>query len=188
MYKTPFPSPNGVVATEEFVSSVMGYKALESGGNAIDASIITSLTLALTIPHLGGIGGDFFALIYIANEDKVYYINGSGFAPHKLDINTLRSIGYTRMPNSGPFSITVPGLLDALYEIWRRFGTLEWSDLINKVYALAKNGFPASYSLTNAYRQYRHNLIKDTGSKMVYSQLDNTSYGIRRLVNLRNAA
>jgi len=49
----------GVIASEHPLTSVTGTKILMNGGNAFDATIATSFTLAVTQPHLGGLGGDF---------------------------------------------------------------------------------------------------------------------------------
>ncbi len=59
--KPPWITESGGVASEHPVASKLGVDVLSLGGNAIDATITTSLALALTQPHLGGLGGDFFA-------------------------------------------------------------------------------------------------------------------------------
>ncbi|MBP1448788.1 MAG: gamma-glutamyltransferase [Thermoproteus sp.] len=36
---------------------------MKAGGNEVDVAVAVSLSLAYLLPHLGGIGGDFLALI-----------------------------------------------------------------------------------------------------------------------------
>ena len=74
MLKHPFRSLGGVVASEHPIASLIGYRVLERG-NAVDAAVSTSLTLAVTLPHLGGLGGDFFAL-FKNPEGKVFFVDG----------------------------------------------------------------------------------------------------------------
>ncbi|MFP3281239.1 MAG: gamma-glutamyltransferase, partial [Vulcanisaeta sp.] len=62
--KPPWITELGGVSSEHPVASRLGVDVLNLGGNAIDAAITTSLALALTQPHLGGLGGDFFAMVY----------------------------------------------------------------------------------------------------------------------------
>jgi gamma-glutamyltranspeptidase/glutathione hydrolase len=177
LFKNPFPSSKAVIATENYVSSLVGYKTLALGGNAIDAAVTTSIALSLNIPHLGGLGGDFLALIYIADKNKVYCINGSGYAPKKLSIEHLHNAGYQNMPEKGPLSITIPGLLDGIYQMWKKFGTTDWSKLIKEVYSLYGKGFSACNSLINAYRKYKVDLLRDAGSRTTYKKLDDAAYG-----------
>ena len=105
-------SKHGVVASEEPHASRIGASVLEAGGNAVDAAVAASMALAVTVPHLGGLGGDFFALIR-EPEGKVWFINGSGAAPRLLTRELVESRGYEYMPR-GPLSPTVPGLVDGL--------------------------------------------------------------------------
>ena len=77
---------------------------------------MTSLVLAVTQPHLGGIGGDFFALVRDPNG-RVYWVDGSGYSPSRLTRELLVSRGYASMPEHGVFSINVPGMIDGLREM-----------------------------------------------------------------------
>jgi gamma-glutamyltranspeptidase/glutathione hydrolase len=132
----------GVIASEEPLASYAGARILEAGGNAVDASIAVSFTLAILVPHLGGIGGDFFALLSTPNG-RVEVLNGSGQSPRGLSLELLEERGLKGVPERGPLSIVVPGMVGALYEMWRRYGTLEWSKILEVPVKLAREGFPA---------------------------------------------
>lgn len=167
MFRTPFYSLKGVVASESALASVVGVKALELGGNAVDASVATSLALSITLPHLGGLGGDFFALVKDLNG-KVMFVNGSGYAPSKMSIEYLKSLGLNEVPVEGPLSAVVPGMIDGLRVMWSKFGTLEWGRLVDLVLKSVKNGFPISPSLATALNNLRASLIRDEGSRKTY--------------------
>jgi gamma-glutamyltranspeptidase len=73
-------SPRGVVATEHPYGSQAGAMILAAGGSAIDAAIAANAMTGLVAPHMNGIGGDLFAIVYEASSGKLYGINASGWA------------------------------------------------------------------------------------------------------------
>ncbi len=166
VYKYPQSSTDGVVISENGIASLLGSMILNEGGNAVDAAVVTSLTLGITLPHLGGLGGDFFALVKIGSE--VVFIDGSGPSPADLSIAYMARKGYKQMPSRGPLTITVPGMIDSLYSMWKKFGKLEWGHLVEVVSKLAKKGFPAPYSLATATRRNHDILSMDPGSAYTF--------------------
>ncbi|MGC8542635.1 MAG: gamma-glutamyltransferase family protein [Vulcanisaeta sp.] len=166
--KPPWVTELGGVASEHPTASRLGVDILNLGGNAIDAAVTTSLALALTQPHLGGLGGDFFAMIYIAREGRVYFLNASGWAPRKLSKELLIQKGLNAVPIRGPLSSVVPGLLAGLHALWRRFGTSEWKSLVKPVVETARRGFPASPSFVKAIELLKNDIVNNRDFKSVY--------------------
>ena len=74
---------HGMVATSETQAAMAGLRVLEEGGNAVDAAIATSAALCVTEPMSTGLGGDMFALTWMAKDRKVTALNGSGRAGMK---------------------------------------------------------------------------------------------------------
>src|SRR6201988_1386995 len=72
---------NGIVSTVQPLAAQAGLRVLQQGGNAIDAAVATASTLNVVEPMNVGLGGDLFAVIYIAKQKKVYVLNSSGKAP-----------------------------------------------------------------------------------------------------------
>src|SRR5438105_11725048 len=94
---------NGIVTTVQPLAAQAGLHILQQGGNAIDAAVATAAALNVVYPANTGIGGDLFALIYVARENKIYQLNASGIAPSGLTLARMRSLGYTANPaNFGP--------------------------------------------------------------------------------------
>src|SRR4051795_8675095 len=85
----------GIVATSQPLASMAGVQILERGGNAIDAAIAANSTLGLMEPTSNGIGGDLFAIVYVAKEDKLYGLNASGWSPAEMTPELLKSKGVT---------------------------------------------------------------------------------------------
>ncbi len=153
--KHPFIGFNGAVTSEHYVASLAGLRILEAGGNAIDAAVTVSFTLASVLPHLNGLGGDFFALVL--TNGKVYFVDGSGPAPRRLNIDLLSEKGYDKMPIEGPYTVTVPGIVDAVYTMWNRLGSLEWETLVAPAIRAAINA-PVSNGLARAYDRLKDRL------------------------------
>lgn len=54
----------GMVATPHYLASVAGLRALQSGGNAVDAAVAANAVLTVVYPHMCALGGDAFFLIW----------------------------------------------------------------------------------------------------------------------------
>jgi hypothetical protein len=57
-------APHGLVASPHYLASQAGVEILKKGGSAVDAAIATNAVLNVVYPHMCGIGGDAFWLIY----------------------------------------------------------------------------------------------------------------------------
>lgn len=115
---------------------------LLQGGNAIDAAIAAAATLNVVEPGSTGIGGDMFALVWVAREQKLYALNGSGRAPAGLNIKEVRMRGTSNeMPMMGWLPVTVPGAVDGWSQLLNRFGSLTFADVLAPAIEYAENGF-----------------------------------------------
>ena len=74
-------SRNGIVATSQALAAESGMEILKQGGNAIDAAVAAAAVLNLVEPTSTGVGSDVFAVVYIAKENKLHFLNASGTAP-----------------------------------------------------------------------------------------------------------
>ena len=115
-------STMGVVASESVLASQVGARILEQGGNAIDAAVATNAMMGLVAPMNDGIGGDLFAIVYIAKPGKLYGLNASGWAPAGLTADYLRGKGIAKMPSRGINTVTVPGAVNGWSKLLTRFG------------------------------------------------------------------
>ena len=117
---------------------------------------------------------------------EVTFVNGSGYAPKALSIQLMKTVGYEQMPNFGPFSAVIPGMVDGLRILWEKYGSIEWKKILNLVIESLKNGFPLSYSTVGALNSYREYLMEDEGSKNTYFYASE-AYSTGDLFNFRGA-
>ena len=100
---------HGMVAASQPLAALAGYKILLNGGNAVDAAIAMVSTQSVVEPYSVGLGGDAFALIYLAGQKEPIGMNGSGRAPYLARIESFRERGLEEIPERGILSVTVPG-------------------------------------------------------------------------------
>ncbi|HET9280899.1 MAG TPA: gamma-glutamyltransferase [Candidatus Angelobacter sp.] len=131
----------GIVATSHYLASQAGAQVLAQGGSAMDAAIAANATLGVTEPMMNGIGGDLFLIYWDAKTGKLYGLNASGWAPHKLTIEFLAQHGITTMPHDGIQTVTVPGAVDGWSQAHKRFGRLPWKDLFTPAIYYAEHGY-----------------------------------------------
>src|ERR1035441_1577137 len=161
-------SDRGIVATSQTLASQAGAQVLARGGSAIDAAIAANATLGVVEPERGGIGGDLFVIYYEAKTGKLTGLNASGWAPQGLSIDLLKSMGNRTMPQLGIHSVTVPGCVDGWEKLHRKFGKLPWQDLFAPAIYYAKNGYPVTEIIHEAWHEETAKLAKDRNGRRVY--------------------
>jgi gamma-glutamyltranspeptidase / glutathione hydrolase len=146
MARLPHSSVRGtrhVVASADQLATRAGDLVFARGGNAVDAAIATNAAIAVTGPHLCGMGGDLFALIH--TPDGVVALNSSGRSGSGADAAALRAEGQTDMPfRHDVRSVTVPGCIDGWVTLHERFGSLPLDEVLAPAIDLAEHGFAAS--------------------------------------------
>lgn len=140
-----------MVASADQLATQAGMAILALGGNAVDAAIATNAALAVTAPHLCGMGGDLYALVH--DGAKVHALNATGRAGSGSDAAKLRQDGFTSMPFRHDIrSVTIPGCVDGWVALHHRFGRLPLHLLFGPAIRLATDGFPASPLLVASLR------------------------------------
>ena len=139
----PVVASKGMVATQHFLASQVGEDILMQGGNAYDAAIAVGFALAVVLPRAGNIGGGGFMVMHDAKTNESYSIDYREKAPIKASrdmylnddgsVNTLRStVGY--------LAIGVPGTVYGMWEVHKKFGSMEWAKLLEPSIKLASEG------------------------------------------------
>jgi gamma-glutamyltranspeptidase / glutathione hydrolase len=158
----------GLVAASQPLAAQAGLAILQAGGNAVDAAIATVATLCVVEPCSTGIGGDAFALIWMADEQKLYGINASGPAPMGLTADLVRSQGHTQMPALGALAVTVPGSLRGWQLALERWGSMGLNRLLSQPIVYAEKGYPVSQRIARAWRRSQEKMSAHPDSRRVW--------------------
>ena len=140
---------NGMVVSDHYLSSEVGISILKKGGNAIDAAVATALSLAVTHPEAGNIGGGGF-IVLMKSDGGVTTFDFREKAPLAASPTMFLDENGKIRDNSnhrGLLSVGVPGTVAGLYQAHQKYGKLPWKDLVQPAIDQAKNGFPMSWGL-----------------------------------------
>src|SRR3982751_3973412 len=86
-------APHAIIATSQPLASAAGLQVLRDGGNAVDAAVAAAGVVSVPEPHMTGIGGDMFAIVWLARERKLVALNASGRAGSLMTRETLPGRG-----------------------------------------------------------------------------------------------
>ena len=161
-------APSGVVATSQPLASAAALDVLRRGGNAIDAAITASAVLSVTEPHMTGIGGDMFAIVWLAREQKLVALNASGRAGSLMTRETLQARGFRPGSQQGVMSVTVPGALAGWDMLVRTYGKRSLAQALEPAIAYARDGFPVSPIIAAQWANETTFLQRDSAAAATY--------------------
>ena len=161
-------SKNGLVAAGHHLASLAGIDILMKGGNAFDSAIATSAVLSVVRPHMTGLGGDAFALLFSAQSGGVEALNASGPAPKAASRQFFLDKGLTRIPLHGICSVSVPGIVGCWGEISEKYGTIGLQELLKPAIQYASRGFPVYPSLSLAIKEAGDKLANDRSAEEIF--------------------
>jgi gamma-glutamyltranspeptidase/glutathione hydrolase len=138
----------GMVASHHPVASLAAIEILKKGGSAVDAAIAANAVLGVVYPHMCGIGGDLFMLIYSAKDKKVYALNASGRSPYAMTRDYFKQKGVDKIPFQGSLlPVSVPGVVDGWDQALKRFGRMTLGEVLRPAIETAENGFAVTANL-----------------------------------------
>jgi len=159
---------SGMVAASHPLATLAGYKILQKGGNAVDAAVAMVSTLSVVEPHSVGLGGDAFALIYLAKGKKLIGMNASGRAPYRANLKWFHEKGLKEIPERGIFPVTVPGALHGWASAAERYGTLSLRELFEDAIHYAEHGFPVTEVIAGEWKEAEQILLSHESSSKTY--------------------
>ncbi|MCP9770066.1 gamma-glutamyltransferase [Lacihabitans sp. LS3-19] len=133
---------NGMIASAHPEASTAGIEILKMGGNAVDAAVATHFALAVVHPFAGNLGGGGFSVIRLKNGET-FTLDFREKAPLKAhrdmyldkDGNVIQGLSL-----KGHLASGVPGSVDGMVEMHKKFGKLSWEKVLAPAIRLAEKG------------------------------------------------
>ena len=160
-----------VVSAREEASKI-GSDILKKGGNAYDAMVATQLALAVVYPVAGNIGGGGF-MVYRANDGKTGALDFREKAPLNASKDMYLDTEGNVIPGKSSFgihSVGVPGTIAGLFEVYKKFGSLPFKDLIQPAIDMARNGFKVTSKQAKALNRTRKLFEKANNYKILFDK------------------
>ncbi|WP_024850539.1 gamma-glutamyltransferase [Hydrogenovibrio kuenenii] len=160
------------IAMPDEYSAAVAEKVLQDGGNAVDAAVAAAFVLAVTYPEAGNLGGGGFMTLY-ANETSnfqpktnvsvdaqqhAYFLDYREKAPKAATMDMYLDGKKQVVPYKsliGYQASGVPGTVMGLWTAHQRFGSMDWSTLLQPAINYAKKGFIVSADLENTRKWYQ---------------------------------
>lgn len=160
----------GAVTSPHYLATLAGYDMIQKGGNAFDAAIAVNAVLCVVYPHMAGLGGDLFALVWDRDQGRVQALNGSGAAGRKATREFYRANGHVKtIPSRGALSaLTVPGTVDAWWNMHQAYGKLDWKELFQPAIRYADKGFPVSLKFSRFLHRFKEELMQHKEAAAMY--------------------
>jgi gamma-glutamyltranspeptidase / glutathione hydrolase len=157
-----------MIATSQPLASAAGLQVMREGGNAVDAAVTAAAVLAVVEPTMNGVGGDLFAIVYDPKTKALTGLNASGRAGRLATPEEFAKRGVKRMPEYGPSTITVPGVVDGWAELLKRHGTISLARALAPAIAYARDGFPVSEIIAVQWKGEEKRLASDPASASTF--------------------
>ncbi|MEI7585662.1 gamma-glutamyltransferase [Runella sp.] len=153
---------NGMVASAHPEASKVGIDILKKGGNATDAAVAVQFALAVVHPSAGNIGGGGF-FVYRTRKGKNYTLDFREKAPlkgHKDMYLDAKGDVIPGLSLTGHLASGVPGSVDGMVEVHKKFGNLPWNMLLQPAIDLAEKGVILTAKEATGLNRIKNDLLK----------------------------
>jgi gamma-glutamyltranspeptidase/glutathione hydrolase len=140
----PVTGEQAAVASAHPLATQAGIDILNQGGNAFDAAIAVTATLAVVEPYSSGLGGGGLYLLQQAADDHYIMIDARERAPLRADKDMFLDESGNVIAGAsidGTLSAAIPGIPAALVHLAEKYGKLPLSQSLAPAISLAREGF-----------------------------------------------
>ena len=161
-------APRMVAATSQPLATSAALEIMRQGGNAIDGAVAAAAVLNVVEPHMTGMGGDAFSIVWLAESGELMGIDASGRSGSGMSVEALRARGHDRVPGSGAEAVTVPGAVSGWNALVTRYGKLDLAQVLAPAIRIAREGFPVTPVIARQWAGATEKLARDEGARATY--------------------
>ena len=156
----------GTIAAGHRQTAEAGVAAYQQGGNAIDAAISALFASCVTEPCMSGFGGGGFAIVrtrdqvqvldfFCQTPARIQNIDALDFVPVEVNFSETTEVFHV-----GKGAVAVPGMVDGIFALLDRYGTLPVEVLAQPAINLAKSGADVDW-----FQEYDFQLLESIFSR-----------------------
>lgn len=172
----PVSGKNGIVVSAHPLASEAGLAVLKSGGNAFDAAVAVGFALQSVHPTAGNIGGGGFAVVRL-KDGSSFSLDFRETAPSgsSRDMYVTNGKADGRLSTVGALSAGVPGTVDGLSQLHKKWGKLSWQSCIEASVKLARFHLLSQQS-AKTLNQFRSDLSLFPETSSIYVKKDGSDW------------
>ena len=176
--KAPENSKSCAIASAHPLATEAGCEILENGGNAFDAAVAVTATLAVVEPFSSGIGGGGFYLLHREEDNFQVFIDAREKAP--LNSNPQFFVGSdgkakNQLSLNGPTSAAIPGIPAALDWLSTNYGNLDLTKTLKTAIEIAESGFNVDGRYTKATKNRQQIMNSFSETSTIFLDNNNTA-------------
>ncbi|MCK5076851.1 MAG: gamma-glutamyltransferase, partial [Calditrichia bacterium] len=157
---------------EEKIAAEVGRDILESGGNAFDAAVGVGFALAVTHPEAGNVGGGGYMVAHLATGENValdFRETAPGKSRRDLYLKKDGSVDRVKILY-GALAAGVPGTVDGLLHIHKKYGKLELKSILQPAIELAEKGIIISKPFSNRLEKHDSLFCRYESTKKIFTK------------------
>ncbi|MEN0050135.1 MAG: gamma-glutamyltransferase [Bacteroidota bacterium] len=165
---------SAMVVSAHPLASDVGAAILAKGGNAVDAVIAVQFALAVVYPRAGNIGGGGFMVIRQADgtiDALDYREKAPAAADRDMYLDSAENV-IKGLSTIGHLASGVPGTVAGMWDAHKKYGKLEWPELVRPAYELAKNGFQLSITEANRLNRFQPYFKEYNTAENIFTKQD----------------
>jgi len=180
------PRHEAGIASAHPLATEAGFEILDAGGNAFDAAVAVSATLAVVEPYSSGLGGGGFWLLQQAGKTAAVMVDGRETAPlnaHEKMYQDEQGKVIAGLSMNGALAAGIPGEPAALAHIAEKYGRLPLSQSLAPAIRAAREGFEVSeqYQRMAKFRLSVLRASKSAAAVFLYrDEVPHTGYVIKQ--------
>jgi gamma-glutamyltranspeptidase / glutathione hydrolase len=154
----PDKPPQAAIASAHPLATDAGLEILKQGGNAFDAAVAVSATLAVVEPSSSGLGGGAFWLLHRAADNTDVMVDAREVAPlaatKDMFLDEQGNVVKGRSTDTA-LAAGIPGEPAGFAYLAQRFGKLPLKTSLQPAIRLAREGFPLNERLRGGIQAKR---------------------------------